>query len=188
MRPFQCAAHPFPRTVIFLAAVLGILGCQSAVRFGFVRFEPGSPSLEGEATTVERMRAIEGAPFRIARDGITVQSQVGSAYIAPHINPGIQLTLLIENDSDATVSLVSDEMIFSRFPPYQEPAPEGTPLESVTVVPSTEEKVAAVPAHTTAKVHLAYPSPARTPGYMNLVLRREDTGVEYVYIFKVKRK
>lgn len=169
---------------ILLVQFLG--GCHTVARFEAVRFKSESLSLDGPETTVAHLDVEGVQAVQVESEGTVVTTQAARVYIPLLVNPGVHVTLLVRNGEEQALLLDPGELSFSRFPPHQRPKDDGVAVAEVTVEPAERlgECWRIIPGDT-AKVHVYFPKPARAPGYMRFVLRRDLSGEELVYAFKV---
>lgn len=173
---------------VLCLVVLGVSACCTVHGFHTPKFLPASPALEGDATHVQAVSEHGSYGLRIERDGIVLRTQFPHACSSFDANPGVHMTALVTNLTGSMLRLDEDRVRFSRFPPHQRAQPDGTPLCFFSVEPAErQDGIWLIPAGATSKIHAVFGSPARTPGYVNLALEREDTGDEYVYGLKIAR-
>jgi hypothetical protein len=177
------------RTWTTAAVACGLLlfttSCYTTAWFYAERVETSS---NGEAPVVTVRKEHNGKALRIDGEGVTLYTNVHPAYTPRLVNPGVMMSFVVENHALAPLTLDEEDVRFSRFPPHQEPKPEGVAPASVTVDPASEQEgVWTIPPTETVKVHTVFRSPARAPGYMSLVLRNAESGERKAFSFKIKR-
>ncbi|HOJ34873.1 MAG TPA: hypothetical protein PKY35_08910 [Candidatus Hydrogenedentes bacterium] len=165
-------------TLIIFSSFL--LGCAYVHRFHVVRYsvESSSGVISGQGKNLHLMEC----------DGIRVTFQRAYAHACWTKNPGVGLTLILENTTSNPVKVDTREISFSRFPARDAATQTAISPVYVWVEPAEQQgDVWEIAAKTTAKVHVVFQSPARTPGYVRLVVQKGSRDEQAVFTFKVTR-
>ena len=156
------------------------LGCAYVHRFHVVRYSVESPS----GVISEQGRNLH----LLECDGLCVTFQRAYAYACWTRNPGVGLTMILENTTSKPIQIDTQTISFSCFPPQEPSTQTGITPVYVSVDPAEQRgNLWEIAAKTTAKVHVAFQSPARTPGYVRLVVQKGSRDEYAIFTFKVTR-
>ncbi len=183
-----------PRVRTIALAVIGFImlvnlsACSRVHRFHVVRYKAETTSDPAQNTSTETVTGKGRNLQTLSYDNAVITFQRAYAYAPWDKNPGVAVTLLIENRGDTELIIPSHEIVFNRFPPEKRSKGNDISPVLVTVEPGIErDGVWILPQNTTAKVHLVFRSPARTPGYLTLHTKPADAAEEKVFTFKITR-